>query len=285
MTTTDINIADLGQGDSRPVTELFHRLNSVLPLNQEILSVPLELPAAEALALMEEHRFSQLPVIVGREVLGLFSFRSYARAVLTQSQKASKCQRFDPLELLVEDCLEKPEYARLTDEFVDWFEHIDQHNAVLVGEPDHLQGIVTAMDILKYLYSVASPFVLVAEVELALRALMRLAVDAETLATCAQICLAEHYKDEPPKLLEDMTFNDYVQIVGDGRTWDHFQPVMGGSRNRTRAKLVQLRDLRNVIFHFKREITVEEYDTLAAGREWVLMKARAMEARRGEATQ
>ena len=46
----------------------------------------------------------------------------------------------------------------------------------LVGEPNRLQGIVTAMDILRYMYGVASPFVLIAEVELALRALMQLAV-------------------------------------------------------------------------------------------------------------
>lgn len=82
-----------------------------------------------------------------------------------------------------------------------------------------------------------------------------------------------------------MTFNDYVQIIGDGRNWEHFRAVMGGSRNRTRAKLEQLRDLRNVVFHFKRELTVEEYETLAAGREWMLLKARAAEARREEAAQ
>ena len=54
-----------------------------------------------------------------------------------------------------------------------------------------------------------------------------------------------------------MTFNDYVQIIGDGRSWDHFQKFMGGNRVRTRAKLEQLRDLRNVVFHFKREITMK----------------------------
>ena len=82
-----------------------------------------------------------------------------------------------------------------------------------------------------------------------------------------------------------MTFNDYVQIIGDGRSWDHFQTFMGGNRVRTRAKLEQLRDLRNVVFHFKRKITVEEYETLAAGREWMLLKARAAEARREEVKQ
>jgi hypothetical protein len=191
--------------------------------------------------------------------------------------------------LLVEDCLEKATFARVTDEFADWFEFIDHHDAVLVGEPSRLQGIVTAMDILRYLYRVASPFVLIAEIELGLRALMQLAVDADTLASCARECLKDKYKDKDkdklPTRLEDMTFNDYVQIVGDGRCWDHFKPIMGGNRGRTRARLEQLRDLRNVVFHFKHKITVEEYETLAAGREWMLLKARVTEANRVEAKQ
>ena len=62
-----------------------------------------------------------------------------------------------------------------------------------------------------------------------------------------------------PTELHAMTFNDYIQIVGDGRRWEHFEPFFGGNRVRTRAKLEQLRDIRNVIFHFRREITVEEH--------------------------
>src|SRR5690606_18901906 len=132
------------------------------------------------------HGYSQLPEIIGKEVLGVFSYRSYAKAVMTHAERTTKNQKFNPMDMLVEDCLEKATFARVTDEFVEWFEFIDRHDAVLVGEPNHLQGIVAAMDILRYLYGVASPFVLIAEIELALRALMQLAVNPETLATCAR---------------------------------------------------------------------------------------------------
>ncbi len=229
MNATKILLKALG-GAALSVTELFHRLNSVLPVDQQIVAVPPDMLAVDALKKMKEHRFSQLPVVVGREVLGLFSYRSFANAVVTLGQSAPKNQRFNPLELLVEDCLEKPTFARVTDEFVEWFDFIDQFDSVLVGEPNRLQGIVTAMDILRYLYGVASPFVLIAEIELALRALIQLAVAPETLAACAKECLKDKYADQLPTRLEDMTFNDYVQIIGDGRSWDHFQTFMGGNR-------------------------------------------------------
>ena len=270
--------------DAPPITELFHRVNSVIPDEQELLTVDPIMAVSDAMDLLEKHGFSQAPVVVGREVLGLFSYQTFSRAVITYSREATKSRKFDPLELTVEECMEpRPPFARVTDEFVEWFDVLDRCDYVLVGSPDRLQGIVTAMDILRYLYRVASPFVLIGEVELALRALMQMAVDGETLATCARECLKDKYEpDKMPTQLHEMTFNDYIQIVGDGRGWPHFEPLLGGNRVRTRAKLEQLRDIRNIIFHFRREITVEEHQTLAANRDWMLRKVRAATARQEE---
>jgi CBS domain-containing protein len=272
-------------GEQPFVAQLFHRVNSVIPDDQKLISVPPEMPVSEALALLDEHGFSQVPVVVGREVLGLFSHRSFSRAVIVHSGSATKNKKFEPLELIVEECMNpKPPFARVTDEFAEWFDAIDRNDSVLVGEPNRLQGIVTAMDILRYLYHVASPFVLIGEVELALRALIQMAVNEETLGECAKECLKDKYEvDRIPTQLHDMTFNDYIQIIGDGRRWSHFEPIFGGNRARTRAKLEQLRDLRNVIFHFRRKISVDEHQTLAANRDWMLLKMRAAEARLEEA--
>jgi CBS domain-containing protein len=191
------------------ITELFHRLNSVIPDEQKLVTVEPEMAVADALDLLEKHGFSQVPVVVGREVLGLFSYRTFSRAVITHGRRAKKNKKFEALELTVEECMEsKPQFARITDEFVEWFDVIDRSDSVLVGSPNKLQGIVTGMDILRYLYSVASPFVLIGEVELTLRALMQMAVDSETLETCARECLKDKYEPDKMPTLHEMTFND-----------------------------------------------------------------------------
>jgi hypothetical protein len=120
---------------------------------------------------------------------------------------------------------------------------------------------------------------MIAEIELSLRALIRLAVDQEELVACAKICLKNYSESDLPTDLEHMTFHDYVQIIGDGRNWNYFQPVFKGDRARTRAKLEQVGELRNDVFHFRREITTEDYETLSALRDWMLLKATAAEAR------
>ena len=173
----------------------------------------------------------------------------------------------------------QPEFARVTDEFERWFDALDAHSAVLVGEAHRLQGIVTPMDVLRYLYQVASPFVLVAEIELGLRALMRRAVTDEKLAECARTSLSTGYAPEKvPIALEDMNFHDYVQIIGDGRHWLLFEPVFRSTRERTRAKLEEMNELRNGVFHFRKS-SVEDHERLAAFRGWVLTMARAAEVR------
>lgn len=260
------------------ITELFHRINRLLPDSQEVLTVPGEMLASKALKIMRKHDYSQIPVAIGTEVLGLFSYRSFSEAVLAISPCKGN-SKIDLGDLTVEECIEKAEFARVTDEFNYWFDTLDKRDAVLVGEAHRLQGIVTPMDVLRYLYSVASPFVLVAEIELSLRALIRHAVSDEKLSECAETSLATCYKPERlPKTLEEMTFHDYIQIIGDGRHWPFFEAVFRGSRERTRAKLQAMSELRNSVFHF-RQITVEDYEHLSASRDWMLTRSRAAEAR------
>ncbi len=256
------------------ISRLFHRLNRVLPENQRITTIGSTASVNQALLMMKKSGFSQLPVVEGESVLGVFSYRSLALGILQLGKVKSEIG-----DLPVEEFVEKLPYARVTDEFNAIFDWLDRNDAVLIGEPDRLQGIVTAIDVLRYLYGVASPFVLIAEIEISLRALISLAVDEALLVDCAKRTLASKYgENRIPLTLSHMEFNDYVQLLGHGDNWKYFAPVFGGMRETLRAKLEDIRDLRNDIFHFKREITWEDHERLAQHRDWTLMRARKADA-------
>ena len=182
----------------------------------------------------------------------------------------------------MDEFLETFEYVRVTEEFNRVFDAMDRDNGILVGTPDRLIGILTPMDLLRYLYQVASPYVMVSEIELALRALISLALIPEKIVTAARRCLSSAYGGEEnvPTSLENMTFDNYQSMISFGENWSDFEPVFGGTRTRTSAKLKEISGIRNDVFHFRRGITIQDHQALAGHRNWFLNKVKQAEAHR-----
>lgn len=264
----------------RSLRNLFHLVKQALPEEQELVCVSSDATVSGALELMRGRNISQVPVTEGREVLGVFSFRSLARGLAKLPRKPA-----DIGSLPVEEFLEDLHFASITDELTALLDELDIKDAVLVGRQDHLQGIITAVDALRYFYRVASPYVLLREVELAIRELLRRSVTPEQLCECIDLTIRAHYEEKHapvPRCLEDMSLNDYVWVLRHKGSWPRFQEAFGGTADTTYAKLRSLPDLRNEVFHFRRELTVEEYERLRETRDWLLMRIRKAEAR-GEA--
>lgn len=281
------NLRVLDRSDVAPeldlVSAVFHQINRIIPEDQVVLSVPPTCLARDAIALMRQHGYSQVPVVAGGEVLGVFSFRSYALETVAFSVEDLQRQKAAPGDLQVDDLMEQFEFARVTQEMSRVFDAMDKDNGVLIGAPDNLLGVLTPMDFLRYLYRVASPFVMVSEIELALRALIRVVMDHEHISIAARRALSSVYgADRVPTSLEDMTFDNYHTIISNGDNWGLFSGVFGGNRSLTAGKLKQIGELRNDVFHFKREITLDDHETLAGHRNWLLGKVKQAERLRRE---
>ena len=285
MTTATQNLGILDRDNISKeldlVSELFHRINRIIPENQNVLTVLPTCKVREAIQLMRQYNYSQLPVVENGEVLGVFSYRSFAATANTTLDEWNK-SRCAPGDLQVDEFLEYFEFARVTEEMIRVFDAMDRDGGVLIGTPDRLAGVLTPMDFLRYLYQVASPFVLVSEIELALRALIRSVLSEEQIAEAAKRCLASAYKREEnvPTELEEMTFDNYQQIVTNGEIWPYFESLFGGVRARTNGKLKEIGRLRNDLFHFKRELTIEDHETLSNLRNWLLNKVKQAEGHR-----
>lgn len=262
-------------------TDLFHRINRIIPSEQRVLTVHPTCLARDAITLMQSSGYSQLPVVDQGHVLGVFSFRSFAREAARVQLEDLQREKYAPGDLRVDEFLEKFEFARVTEEMDRVFHAMDRDNGVLIGAPERLIGILTPMDFLRYLYKVASPFVMVSEIELAVRALIRAVMTNEEIRAAATRCLSAGYggDDKVPTSLEAMTFDNYQTLVAHGETWKRLQLVFGGTRNRAGAKLKQVSQIRNDLFHFKREITDADHGTLSHCREWLLTKVKQIKAR------
>lgn len=259
------------------LTEAFHRVNNVIPENQIVVTVTADTTVAAAFEIMKDQGFSQLPIMQGRHVLGLFSYRSFAR----KSARLPK-DKVQPLALTVYDFIETPQYCRIDEDVSRIIALLEKEDAVLIGDPNHLQAIVTPSDVLAHLYAFSTPFVLIAEIEQSLRKLIAFCLTPEELHGCAQKSLIEKYKktEEVPTQLEEMTFDDYCGMIRHGEIWPKFEKVFGQGpmkRTLTRTKLEEVGVLRNDVFHFKRKLDETDIQLLSDHRDWMLSIATKVE--------
>lgn len=269
------------------VSEVFHRVNRIIPPDQSVLTIAPGCLVREAVVLMKQYRYSQVPVVEKNQVLGVFSYRSFAQDAASATYEDITRQKCAPGDLRVDEYLEQFEFARVTQDMGRVFDWMDRDDGVLVGTPERLIGVLTPMDFVRYLYRVASPFVMVSEIELALRVLIQLALSEREIAEAAQRSLAEAYGsvEKVPTSVKEMTFANYRSIVTYGDNWKSFEPVLGGTRIRTSAKLKEIGAIRNDLFHFRRDITLHDHEMLAGHRNWLLSKIQQAEAHRGKEAQ
>jgi predicted transcriptional regulator len=266
-------------------SSLFHRIESFLPPDQKLLTVPPDCPAREAIRIMEENRCSRLPVLDENsgEVLGVFSYRSFARVAARNDLERWKRQKCAPGDLAVDEFLEQFQFARRGGD-VDRFRFaLERDGGILVGTPSEPEAILTCMDLWRHYEEAAGAFVMLREIELAVRELIRVALADEEIAAEARRCLMSGYGSEEkvPVRLSAMTFNDYILLVSHGDSWPRYESLFGGTRTRTKDKLEQVREIRNKSFHFRQDqITDEDRETLRRHRAWLLAKVKQLQSRR-----
>jgi CBS domain len=98
----------------RSLRDLFHLVRQVLPEDQQIVFLGPDTPVADALALMRERGFDQLPVVEGSEVLGVFSYRSFAQGI-PRLPVPVRTRLTDILTLPVDNFYERLRFAQISE--------------------------------------------------------------------------------------------------------------------------------------------------------------------------
>ena len=236
----------------------FFRVRQLVPDDQEMVTIPIGSSAGEALDLMSDNAFDQLPVVNPRNrVIGTFTYRSFAQGV-----RHVRAQD-DPRTALVDDLVEDLRFARPSDDVEQVLPWIDEDNAVLVGDEERLLAIITAADVSRFLWHRTRPFVLLRDIELATRELMHSACTPDELSECFLAALQEGDGRAPDRRLEDLTLYELHSVLFDKASYGrHFQLTFGRSRQLVQSTLEPVREIRNRVVHFRGEISDEDYNML-----------------------
>ncbi|EMI56268.1 CBS domain-containing protein [Rhodopirellula sallentina] len=273
----------------------FGPARALLPFDQQMVMLDSKTLAGDAIERMLDERFSQIPV-AGRSgsIVGVFSWKSFGWRVADLRSTAIK-----PTDLAICDAMEPARFIG-PDVYIDTETDWSDLDYVLVGTPNDLMGILCVADVFGRLNDFAEAFVLIYEVEHAIRDIIEVVYDSEELqavldslvesanrpaieavtnlkefieenghtpAVGKAIKLLKTSRAREIESLKDLTFSQYRSIICCEKNWDRFEPVFDSMRALVDKDLSDVNELRNVVFHFRRAITPRDTDRLRRFRE------------------
>ena len=207
-------------------------------------------PLAAATTLMQLKDYSQLPVLDDknyRNIKGVISWTSIGSR-LALSKKCKLVRDF------MNPAKEIPSAAPLLDAIQD----ISEHGYVLVRDAEQkITGIVTASDIAHQFMQLASPFLLVGEIEGHLRGLVQGKFTLEQLRGSTPNHAGGHRISGPA----DLTLGNYHRLLQNPDHWSLLNLEI--DREQFNKRLEAVKDIRNDVMHFDPEgLAPEDSKTL-----------------------
>ncbi len=229
-------------------------------------------PVTEALRLMVEHDYSQLPVVEeDQKPRRMITYEAIIRGV--RNFKAN----ID--DLYVRDVMVAASSFNKEDNLFDLLEKLKVTNAVLiVDNVSNLVGIVTGYDSTEYFRNRAEDMMRVEDIEVMIKDFISAAytldngeIDQAQLASAVAKCA--HPENEngqgKSKGFDDLTLNDYINLLLHQKTWYFFEPIFKKSNKHIRGLLNDVRITRNALAHFRNDISPDQADQLLFCSEWL----------------
>jgi CBS domain-containing protein len=211
------------------------RIGLLPAANKTLVTVNQDDEIARAVTLMLQYDFSQLPVMQGdREVKGVVTWKSIG------SRKAldAKCER-------ARDCQEEVRIVDANRTLFDSIPIIVDHGYVLVRQRDRkVSGIVTASDLSLQFQVLAEPFLLLREIELHVRQILKGKVNPEDFSLFDSV----PPPGRQPQDIADLTFGDYVRLFEHPQIWGKLNLKI--DRVVLTKLLEDVRTVRNEVMHF-----------------------------------
>lgn len=209
----------------------------------------------KALTVMFENDITHLPVEEDGTITGVITHESVCHLLKAMRE-------IQPEQRSVRNAVEDPVFVSSDENVYDLFETIANDGHVLVGSSEGIQGIVTRDDVFHLLTDWIEPLLMVAEIELSLRAIFAekcTDIDERIEETFAE--RAQHDESfTPPQTLQEFTLRNHHTFVS--KNWDELSDYFYEDREYVLWLLEEVRRMRNVLFHFRDETDHVDRDVL-----------------------
>lgn len=211
-----------------------YRISKLGAANSEVVHVKPDEPISNAVTLMLQYDYSQLPVMTGREVRGVISWKSIgSRLALGASPQ------------YVREAIEQQYEVRASASIFDVIGLIVQHGYVLVrSQNQSISGIVTASDLSLQFQTLTEPFLVLSEIENLLRNMIGSEFTPQELSSACD----PHMGRPQVASVSDLTFGEYIRLLEYPARWARLNLQIG--RELFCKNLDEVRRIRNDVMHF-----------------------------------
>jgi len=228
---------------SGPESTTFH-VGTLPEANRPIVCCKPQQSLRVALSVMLSKKVSHLPIMANeRSIKGMIRWKDLGRYLLHKGT----IYLDDPVENLQAPVSE----VRYDQPFLDVIPEILKHGYVVVrGPKNKITGIITKKDLGRQLLDLASPFVLLGEIERGLRALI------ENGEFTAQELRERALDPNAPREIEsvaDLTLGEYQRLLSHPDAWERIQVNI--DKSTFISALSGVRMVRNRVMHFDPEGT------------------------------
>lgn len=223
-----------------------------------------------ALKRMLATKCSQLPVLENGICLGVVSSESILRRLGQEAAKGNHAKGLMkwPVTRFIDEH-SPPLYIDPDEELTDFAEKVEERGFALIGNPKKLESIVTSHHLVDFFMRKTEVFLVLREIETAIRYLIRQKIRDEALG---DVLASIHSKDgrEQPTELEELSFDELRNLIIE--RWKDFKDIFA-DRERTDDDLTRIRDIRNAVFHFRIHLFPTQLTQLRNYRNYYLMLA------------
>ena len=239
-----------------------------LPEKPKLICVKQDDTIREALKLMIENDFSQLPVVDrDRNLVGLISERSIVRTYYHLAEGLSL------LDQQINHCVTPPVTLPPNSDLFDALNRLKDKNvtAILIVKDKKPLGVLTDYDTTQFIRDISEGLILVEDIEVALRQrIERSFPDENTMLAALMSTFKPDRRDpsKPAKAFDELSFYDYIQLITNERNWPKFKGTFEPME--MFVKLMEpVRETRNQLAHFRGRLNSIQRDALIQALNWL----------------
>jgi CBS domain-containing protein len=231
-----------------------------------LLCIPKTALVREALALMVENDYSQLPIINEHEnLIGIISETSIINTYFHINTTLSL------LNLTVDHCMTSPKTISQENDIFEALNLLDSVYAVVVVEDQKPIGILTDYDTTQFFRNLSEGLIIIQDIEVTLRQYIE-SVFRNTHSIDAALMLAfkPDKKDttRPAKEYEELSFRDHIQLIVTEKNWEKFSSYFAPKEMFIKL-MQQVGEIRNQLAHFRGKLEPIHLNALKTAKDWL----------------